>query len=111
MKSLTLNNLGKKYLVEECSKIRMPDLLTSYRAKFKEAMLASELQVSGWDIELTTSKTYRNGIRIWLKCPLCEQRTGVIFKHPLTDQIGCRKCLNLEYRKRQYKGMIESKIL
>ena len=111
MKSLTLNNLGEKYLVEDCHKVRIEALLKSYRGKFKELALTSELQVSGWDIELATSKTYRNGIRLWLKCPLCEKRIGVLFKHPLTEKVGCRQCLNLEYRKRRYRGMLETGLL
>lgn len=111
MKSLTRNDLGEKYLVENCPKIRIEDLLKSYRGKFKELALTSELQVSGWDIELASSKTYRNGIRLWLKCPLCENRIGVLFKHPLTDKVGCRQCLNLKYRKRRYRGMVEVSLL
>lgn len=110
MKSLTINNLGENCLVENCPKIRIEDLLKFYRGKFKELALASELQVSGWNVGLATSKTYRNGTRLWLKCPLCEQRIGVLFKHPLTDKVGCRKCLNLEYRKRRYKGMAEENL-
>lgn len=107
MKSLTLNNLGKKCLVEDCQKIRIENLLKSYCNKFKGLALTSELQVSGWKVELTVSKTYRNGVRLWFKCPLCGLRAGVLFRHPVSEAIGCRKCLNLEYRKRRYKGMIE----
>jgi len=111
MKTLTLNDLGKKYLVEECQKIRIKDFLRTYRNKLKELVLTSELEVLGLKIELTTSKTCYNGIRLWFKCPLCEKRVGVLLKHPLTNKIGCRQCLNLEYRKRKYKGMIEGKNL
>ena len=98
-------------MVENCSKVRIGDLLKSYRGKFKKLALTSELQVSGWNVELTTAKTYRGGIRLWLKCPVCERRIGVLFKHPLTNAVGCRQCLNLEYRKRRYKGMIEGNLL
>jgi len=110
MKSLNPNNLGKKYLVEECQKIRIEDFLRIYRNKLKEAILNSQLEFLGLKIELTTSKTYYNGIRFWFKCPLCQKRAGVLLKHPLTDKIGCRQCLNLEYRKRKYKGMIEGNL-
>jgi len=111
MKTLNPNDLGKKYLVEECQKIRIEDFLKTYRDKLKELVLNSELEVLGLKIELTTSKTCYNGIRFWFKCPLCNRRAGVLFRHPLNNRIGCRKCLNLEYRKRQYKGMIEGKLL
>jgi len=111
MKKLKSNDLGKKYLVEECQKIRIENFLKSYRNKLKELILISELEVLGIRIELTTSKTCYNGTRFWFKCPLCEKRVGVLLKHPLTDQIGCRQCLNLEYRKRLYKGMVEQNLL
>lgn len=108
MKMLNPNDLGKKYLVEEYQKIRIEDFLKTYRNKLKELILTSELEVSGLTIELTTSKTCYNGIRFWFKCPLCNKRSGVLYKHPLTNKIGCRQCLSLEYRKRRYKGMIEA---
>lgn len=111
MKTLKPNDLGKKYLVEECQKIRIDNFLKSYRNKLKELILSSELEALGTRIELTTSKTCYNGTRFWFKCPLCEKRVGVLLKHPLTDQIGCRQCLNLEYRKRLYKGMVEQNVL
>lgn len=111
MKTLKSDDLGKKYLVEECQKIRIENFLKSYRNKLKELILASELEALGIRIELTTSKTCYNGTRFWFKCPLCEKRVGVLLKHPLTDQIGCRQCLNLEYRKRLYKGMVEQNLL
>jgi len=108
---LNPNDLGKKYLVEECQKIQIENFLKSYRNKLKELILSSELEALGIRIELTTSKTCYNGTRFWFKCPLCEKRVGVLLKHPLTDQIGCRQCLNLEYRKRLYKGMVEQNLL
>ena len=111
MKILNPNDLGRKCLVEECQKIRIEDFLKTYRNKLKELVLASELEILGLKIELTTSKTCYNGIRFWFKCPLCKKRAGVLLKHPLTYEIGCRQCLNLEYRKRRYKGMIETKLL
>ncbi len=111
MKTLNPNDLGKKYLVEECQKIRIEDFLKTYRNKLKELILNSEIEVLELEVELTTSKTRYSGIRFWFKCPLCDKRIGVLFKHPMTDKIGCRECLNLEYRKRKYKGMIEENCL
>ena len=111
MKTLSPNNFGKTFLVEECSKIKIKDFLKQYRDKFKELILNSEMEALGWSIELITSKTHYNGIRLWFKCPICQLRVGVIFKHPLTNAIGCRKCLKLDYRKRRYKGMLENEDL
>ena len=99
------NNLG--LLVEECQKIKISDFLKRTKAGLKEAMIKSELEVEGLSIGLTTSKTGYNGLRFWFRCPLCGLRAGVLFRHPVNEAIGCRKCLKLEYRIRRYKGMIE----
>ncbi|MDO8555189.1 MAG: hypothetical protein Q7R75_01320 [bacterium] len=107
---MTPNDLGKRFLVEECKKVKMSEFIGNYRRKTKELMLASEIEVSDIKVALITSKTGFGGIRYWFKCPLCPNRVSVIFQHPLTEEIGCRRCLNLEYRKRRYKGMIEGKL-
>jgi hypothetical protein len=109
MKSLSPNNLG--LLVEECQKIKVTDFLQKYRTGIKESLLKSELEMLGLKIELDTSKTRYDGTRFWFKCPMCNRRIGVLFQHPLSNAVGCRKCLNLEYRTRRYKGMIEGKKL
>lgn len=111
MKPLNPNDLGRKFLVEDCQRIRISDFLKSYRSKLKELIVNSELEALELKIDLATSKTCFNGIRFWFKCPLCNKRIGLLFKHPITNQIGCRQCLNLEYRKRRYKGMLENNIL
>ncbi len=108
LKTMKPNDLGEKFLVENCQKIRIEDFLKSYRDKLKGLILSSELEVLGLKIDLITSKTGFNGLRFWFKCPLCSRRVGVLFRYPLNDCIGCRKCLGLEYRKRRYKGMVEN---
>lgn len=72
-------------------------------------LLMSEVEMAGIQLELITSKTGFGGVRYWFKCPLCDRRVGVIFRHPISGQIGCRLCLGLEYRQRRYRGMIEGK--
>lgn len=109
VKSLNPNNLG--LLVEGCQKIKISDFLKKTKAVLKEAMIKSELEVEGLNIELTTSRTGYNGVRFWFKCPLCNLRVGVLFKHPVNEAVGCRRCLKLEYRKRRYKGMLENRLL
>jgi len=108
MKPMKTNDLGKTFLVEECQKISFSKYLSRAKLKLKEALLSSELSIFDVPIGLTTSHTGFGGLRYWFSCPNCSLRVGTLFKHPLQDVIGCRKCLNIEYRKRRYKGMIEA---
>lgn len=110
MKPFKPNHSGNKFLVENCQQIRMQDILKSSREKLKKALLEAEIEASGIKVGLTTSRTYNNGIRFWFKCPGCQARIAVIYKHPITEEVGCRNCLKLEYRSRKYKGMIEAKL-
>jgi uncharacterized protein YlaI len=110
MKALKPNDLGNKFLIENCQKIKTQDILKRSKEKLKEALLGAEIEASGVKVELTTSRTHNNGIRFWFKCPSCHTRIAVLYKHPMSGKIGCRNCLNLEYRKRKYKGMIEAKL-
>jgi len=102
------NDLGKKFLVDECQQVSVHPFIRKAKRRLKEDLIASELEAHGLNINLTTSKTGFGGIRYWFECPMCGTRIGVVYVHPLTQQMGCRKCLNLEYRKRRYKGMIEA---
>ena len=111
MKTSKPNDFGTKMLVENCQQVRIETLLKTCRKEFKKMILQSEIEAMGMPIELTTSRTHYNGIRFWFECPLCHTRVGVIYQHPLSRKIGCRKCLGLDYRKRRYKGMIEAKLL
>lgn len=107
MKSLHPDDLGTFLTVETCPKIKIDDLIKQCRDSFKESMIASQLKVMDVDVELIVSTTKFNGIRFWFKCPQCGKRVGILFKHPITQTIGCRTCLNLSYRKQRYKGMVE----
>ena len=109
METMTVNNLGNNLLVEDCSKIAVADLIREYRIKLKESFLTSQLEMMSVNVRLTTSQTGNKGTRFWFVCPKCERRVGLLLRHPLQGTIGCRLCLNLEYRKRRYKGMIEGK--
>ena len=111
MKILTPNNLGKnRFMVEDCWKIGIKDILDSYKPRIKEILLASRIELMEIEIDLMTSITNFNGTRYWFKCPICHLRAGNIYKHPLINMIGCRRCLNLDYKKQRYKGMIEEKM-
>jgi hypothetical protein len=98
-------------LVEGCRKIRLSDLLRAYRSDVKQILLQSKLDAMGVQIELTTTKINNGGTRFWMKCPLCNRKASVLYVHPLSQLLGCRNCLNLEYRSHRYKGMIENNLM
>ena len=100
-------DLGEKFMVEDCYRISMKDYLARAKAKIKEILLTSEMSLLEAPILLSESRTGYGGKRYWFTCPKCNKRLGVLLIHPISKDIGCRKCLNLEYRKRRYKGMIE----
>ncbi len=108
MKQSKSNNLGKKYLVESCQSINIVDYLRSVRSRLKEVTIKSDIESDGYKIDLLTSGMHFNGLRYWFKCPLCGNRAGKLYKHPVSQILGCRACLNLEYKCRRYKGMIEA---
>ena len=110
MKLSNPNDSGKSILVEDCQRISITAYVRKARAKLKEALIAAELEANNKSIELTPSKTAFGGIRYWFKCPMCSGRVGTLFVHPMTGEIGCRKCLGLEYRSRRYKGMAEDSL-
>ena len=104
------HDLGKKFLVEECRRIAMREYLSRAKNKLKETLIASELTIFSTPIGFKTSHTRFAGIRHWFACPACGRRVGVLFIHPISNAVGCRLCLGLEYRKRRYKGMVENSI-
>lgn len=101
-------NLGNSFLVEDCQRVELKGYLRGARAKLKEALLTAEMTAQGVPVGLTASRTGFGGTRYWFVCPSCGRRVGVLFVHPVSQAVGCRKCLNLEYRKRRFKGMVES---
>lgn len=108
MKSLKPNNLGKK-LTSSCKQINISEYLKLARNEIKKVFLHSKMEIDGYeDIELVSAKTGISGIRYWFKCPICKRKAGIIYKHPVNQLIGCRKCLNLEYKSRRFKGMLEN---
>ena len=110
MKTLSHNDFGRKFLVEECRKVGVGDFAKAVKMQMKDVFSNSRPEIMNKPVELTTTKLHFGGTRYWFKCPICNKRVGVLFVHPLNQSIGCRTCLNLDYRKRRYKGMIEGKI-
>ena len=109
-KTLKVNNYGKKLLVNQCQQIRINNLLKKYKVKLKKTFINSRVETAGVKVKFTTSKTQNNGRRLWFECPICKARIGILYKHPLDNKIGCRRCLNLDYKSHRYKGMIEEKV-
>lgn len=110
MKTLSSNNLGQNFLVENCQRIDIKHFVNRYKSDLKRSVIEAEIRVFDRSVTLTTTTTHNGGCRFWYRCPNCDRRVGVLFKHPLQELIGCRLCLGLEYKKRRYKGMMESSI-
>lgn len=106
MKSINPNGFGEKLLVEQCQKLDISELLKQYRSQLKVSALSTEIM--GVPVKLAPSKTRFNGTRYWFSCPLCSTRVRILYQHPLSELVGCRNCLNLDYRKRRFKGMAET---
>lgn len=104
------NDFGKKLLTEQCQQIRIYDLVRKARIKLKESFISNSIKLDDYSILLNKSKTGFGGVRYWFCCPSCNRRAGIVYKHPITGQLGCRICLGLDYRKHRYKGMIEEKL-
>jgi len=98
-------------LVEYSQKIRIDELVAKAKRELKVKLVQSIIEALGTQIKLTTSKTRFNGERFWFVCPMCNKRVGTLYKHPLEKTIGCRICLNLQYGKQRFKGMIEANCL
>jgi hypothetical protein len=99
---------GTLVLVEECRRIDFSVVNRKVRAQLLEVMLASAIDALGFDLKLRTSKTGYGGLRYWFACPICQQRKRVLYVHPVSQYVGCRKCIGIEYKSRRFKGMIEA---
>lgn len=104
------NDFGKKLLTDQCQQIRVSSFVKQVKQELKEALLQSHIEASGYHLTLNRSKTGFGGTRYWFSCPLCQRRSGVLYKHPVSKILGCRRCLGLDYREHRYKGMIENMI-
>ncbi len=102
------NDFGKKFLTDQCQQIRLSDFIRKTRDEVRRTLLQSSIQAEGYDILLNRSKTGYDGTRYWFSCPICLSRAGVLYKHPVSGVLGCRRCLRLDYRKHRYKGMVEN---
>jgi len=97
------NDLGE--IIENCQKIKIDDFVREVNKRLKYEFLKLSIKALGTTIKLTTSKTRFGGARYWFLCPLCNKRRGVLYSR--SNQIACRVCLGLKYKKQRYKGMME----
>lgn len=101
-------DLGKINLVEHSQKILIDELVRKATKDLKKRIIEAQIEALGIQIAFTTSNTRFNGKRYWFSCPICSKRVGIIYKHSISSQIGCRNCLKIQYKKQRFKGMIES---
>jgi hypothetical protein len=104
------NDFGKKLLVEQCQKIRLSDFIRKTKEQIKESLLHASIEAEGYNIRLIESITGFGGKRLWFSCPVCNKRTGTLYMHPISQILGCRQCLNLDYRKHRYSKMVDNVI-
>ncbi len=95
-------------LADISQKITIDEVVSRVNEALKRQKLQAQIEVMGFNLDLLTSKSRFNGTRYWFSCPLCGRRSRTIYKHPTGSQIGCRICLDLQYRKQRFKGMIEA---
>ena len=107
---MTSNDFGRIFLTDQCQRIGMKRFLEETKQSLKKTLLEGNIKADDIAVKLTTSPTGNGGLRWWFVCPLCGKRRGILFRHPLTQVLGCRTCLNLKYRKSAKKGMIENHI-
>lgn len=98
---------GKNNLVEHCQRINVDELVRQVNMNLKQQILQTQVEVMGFKLEIVTSRTNR----YFFLCPICGKRFRTIYKHPVSLQVGCRKCLGIKYRSQRFKGMLEGKTL
>ena len=96
-------DLGKNITVEDCPRVSIYDCLRDLGIKSKEVALQLILDVLGVRVNLTTTNTQFNGLRLWFLCPHCERRIKILLLNPLTYKAGCRHCLGVIYRDQRFK--------
>jgi len=100
------NDFGK-FMTDECQQIAIKPLVHQFKRTLQRGLLDNPVEIDGYSIYLQTSRTGQGGRRYWFTCPLCQRRVGVLYKHPFSQKVGCRKCQKLRYRKQAKNGMIE----
>ncbi len=100
-------DLGRNNVVENCKQIEINSLIKNVNRKLKYSLLQQEMEISGINVSICTSKTRFNGERLWFVCPRCKKRVGILYFQD--NLVECRTCLRLYYKNQRYKNMIEEK--
>jgi hypothetical protein len=104
---MTPNDFGKNITVEDCRRFPIRGLVESFKEKTKEAILNAKVMVNRQCVRLDATPLHFGGFRFWFLCPRCSHRIAVLLANPLTEEVGCRACLGVEYRAKRFKGMVE----
>lgn len=110
MKTITHNNLGKKYLVEDCKNIRVEAIVKEVRKGVALSLIRGDVEIDGFKINLTSKALHHGGQRLWFVCPICQMTVGVLYRHPISNIVGCRLCLGLDYLSRRFKRVVEESL-
>lgn len=105
MKTLKTNYLGS-FTLESCRNITIKELFDKIKKRLRNEILNIELD---W-IELIKTKANLWWDRYWFKCPVCSNKSFKLYKSPTTNNLCCRKCSWLKYKKQRYKWMLEEKV-
>lgn len=90
--------LGSESVVENCQRIEINELVRIAMKSLKKRLVEAQIEALGVPVSLTTSKTRFYGARLWFLCPACNRRVGIIYRSQDND-LGCRECLRLIYKK------------
>lgn len=110
-KSLPPNDFGISILADSVSKISVNDVIQQYYQQWQQQLARMTIDIMDTPVQLTSSQMSHGATRAWFTCPQCQRRCGVLFKEPVSEEIGCRICLGVKYRKSRYKGMVEADIV
>ena len=110
LKAMKPNSYGKIILTDQCQEIRVADFVRKTKQSLKEVLLQSFIETEGYELLLNRSITGFGGTRYWFSCPSCQRRAGVLYRHPISEILGCRTCLGLDYRSHRYSQMLENNV-
>ncbi len=108
---ITPYDLGINNIIEHTQSININRIIKQAKKDLKLRLVQAHIEAVGIKVALTTSKTRFNGERLWFMCPLCSKRVGTLYQHTSRELVGCRRCLNLKYKKQRFKGMIEGELV
>lgn len=97
-------------MTDECVGISIHTVIQQVLDNTRQTLLKQGIAINDQTVSLTSSPGQFGGQRLWLSCPDCQRRCGKLYQHPVSQEIACRLCLALKYRKSRYKGMIETDI-